>query len=227
MCKNGDCECECCYEDQTQACMLRLNEPAPNFEAQTTQGVLRLSDYKDSWLIFFSHPADFTPVCTTELLAFTEIYPELEKRGVEVLALSVESIYAHIAWVRSIEEKMGIKIPFPLIADLDKNIATQYGMIMPGENKSETARCVFIIDPQGILRLTMYYPKSIGRNINEIIRILDALQTSDKFQVATPANWVAGEKVIIPPATTLEAAEMHLSEGHECVDWYLCKKNLD
>jgi len=127
----------------------RLNEPAPDFEAVTTHGVLRLSDYRDSWLILFSHPADFTPVCTTEFIAFTEIYPELQKRGVELLGLSIDSVYSHIAWTRNIEEKMGVKIPFPIIADLDKKVATLYGMIQPGESKTETVRAVLSSIPKG------------------------------------------------------------------------------
>jgi len=205
----------------------RLNEPAPEFEAVTTHGVLRLSDYRDSWLILFSHPADFTPVCTTEFIAFTEIYPELQKRGVELLGLSIDSVYSHIAWTRNIEEKMGVKIPFPIIADLDKKVATLYGMIQPGESKTETVRAVFIIDPKGILRAMIYYPLSTGRNMDEILRLIDALQTSDNYQVATPANWRPGDKVIVPPPTTVEMAEERLKAGYECVDWYLCKKALD
>ncbi len=205
----------------------RLNEPAPDFEAVTTHGVLRLSDYRDSWLILFSHPADFTPVCTTEFIAFTEIYPELQKRGVELLGLSIDSVYSHIAWTRNIEEKMGVKIPFPIIADLDKKVATLYGMIQPGESKTETVRAVFIIDPKGILRAMIYYPLSTGRNMDEILRLIDALQTSDNYQVATPANWRPGDKVIVPPPTTVEMVEERLKAGYECVDWYLCKKALD
>ncbi|PWH19352.1 MAG: peroxiredoxin [Anaerolineae bacterium] len=204
----------------------RLNEPAPDFEAVTTHGTIRLSDFRDSWLILFSHPADFTPVCTTEFLAFTEIYPELQKRGVELLGLSIDSVYSHIAWTRNIEEKMGVKIPFPIIADLDKKVATLYGMIQPGESKTETVRAVFIIDPKGILRAMIYYPLSTGRNMDEILRLIDALQTSDQYQVATPANWRPGDKVIVPPPTTTEMAEERLKAGYECVDWYLCKKTL-
>ncbi len=205
----------------------RLNEPAPEFEAVTTHGTIRLSDYRDSWLILFSHPADFTPVCTTEFLAFTEIYPELQKRGVELLGLSIDSVYSHIAWTRNIEEKLGVKIPFPIIADLNKEVATLYGMIQPGASKTETVRAVFIIDPKGILRAMIYYPLTTGRNMDEILRLIDALQTSDKHQVATPANWRPGDKVIVPPPTTAEMAEERVKAGYECVDWYLCKKSLE
>jgi peroxiredoxin (alkyl hydroperoxide reductase subunit C) len=160
-------------------------------------------------------------------MAFTEIYPELQKRGVELLGLSIDSVYSHIAWTRNIEEKMGVKIPFPIIADLDKKVATLYGMIQPGESKTETVRAVFIIDPKGILRAMIYYPLSTGRNMDEILRLIDALQTSDNYQVATPANWRPGDKVIVPPPTTVEMAEERLKAGYECVDWYLCKKALD
>lgn len=204
----------------------RLNEPAPEFEAVTTHGVIRLSDFRGRWVILFSHPADFTPVCTTEFIAFAEIYPELQKRGVDLLGLSIDSVYSHIAWIRNIKEKMGIDIPFPIIADLNKEVATLYGMIMPGESKTETTRCVFIIDPNGILRAMIYYPLTTGRNTHEILRLIDALQTTDKYGVATPANWQPGDKVIVPPPTTVEMAEERMGAGYECTDWYLCKKEL-
>lgn len=211
----------------TTTSLPRLNEPAPAFEAVTTHGVIRLSDYEGSWLILFSHPADFTPVCTTEFIAFAEIYPELQKRGVELLGLSIDSVYSHIAWLRNIEEKMGVKIPFPIIADLDKKVATLYGMIQPGESSTETSRCVFIIDPKGILRAMIYYPLSLGRNMQEILRVIDGLQTADKYQVAIPANWHPGDKVIVPPPKTMEMAEERVAAGYECVDWYLCRKTLE
>lgn len=204
----------------------RLNEPAPEFEAVTTHGVIRLSDYRGRWLILFSHPADFTPVCTTEFIAFAEIYPELQKRGVDLLGLSIDSVYSHIAWIRNIKEKMGVEIPFPIIADLNKEVATLYGMIMPGESKTETSRCVFVIDPNGILRAMIYYPLTTGRNMHEILRLIDALQTTDAHKVATPANWKPGDQVIVPPPTTLEMAEERVKAGYECIDWYLCKKEL-
>jgi len=204
----------------------RLNEPAPEFEAVTTHGVVHLSDFRDSWLVLFSHPADFTPVCTTEFVAFAEIYPELQKRKVELLGLSIDSVYSHIAWMRNIEERMKVKIPFPIIADLNKEVATLYGMIMPGESKTETSRCVFIIDPKGILRAMIYYPMALGRNMQEILRVIDGLQTADTHGVAVPANWKKGDKVIVPAPKTMEMAEERVGQGYECVDWYLCKKSL-
>lgn len=204
----------------------RLGEPAPSFESTTTHGVLKLEDFKGNWLILFSHPADFTPVCTTEFIAFAEIYPELQKRGVELLGLSVDSVSSHIAWVRNVEEKTGVKIPFPIIADLNKEVSLAYGMIHPGQSKTETVRCVFIIDPKQIIRTVLYYPLTTGRNMQEILRIIDALQMADEHHVATPANWKPGEKVVVPPPNTQEGAEERVKEGYECVDWYLCRKKI-
>ena len=204
----------------------KLGEKAPDFEAVTTQGTLRLSDFKGAWLVLFSHPADFTPVCTTEFISFSEIFDELKKRNTQLLGLSVDSTSSHIAWIRNIEEKMGVKIPFPIIADLDKKVGTLYGMIHPGQSKTEAVRCVFVIDPEGIVRAMIYYPLTTGRNMSEILRLLDALQTADKHKVATPANWKPGEPVIVPPPKTQEEAEERLKQGYDCKDWYFCKKKL-
>ena len=205
----------------------RLGEPAPPFEAVTTFGTLRLSDFAGQWLILFSHPADFTPVCTTEFIAFAKIHPQLREMNCELLGLSIDSVYSHIAWVRNIEEKFGVKITFPVIADIDRKVAQLYGMIMTGESKTETSRCVFIIDDKQILRAMIYYPLSLGRNMDEIIRVIQALQTTDKEGVATPANWLPGDKVIIPPANTQELAEVRTHDNTiECVDWYFCQKKL-
>jgi len=206
--------------------MPRLGEKAPEFEAVTTHGKLKLSDFKGSWLIMFSHPADFTPVCTTEFIGFANIFDELQKRGVQLLGLSVDSVTAHIAWIRNVEEKFGVKIPFPVIADLDKNVSQLYGMIMPGESKTETSRCVFVIDPNGTTRAMIYYPLTTGRNMDEILRLISALQTTDEHHVATPANWRPGDDVIVPPPNTQEAAEERLKAGYDCKDWYFCKKKL-
>ena len=211
----------------TGARLPRLNEPAPAFEAVTTHGTIRLADYEGSWLILFSHPADFTPVCTTEFAAFADIAPQLRERGAELLGLSIDSVYSHLAWVRNIEEKLGVQISFPVIADLDRKVATAYGMVMPGESSTETSRCVFFIDPKSVLRAMIYYPLSLGRNMSEILRVIDALQTADRHGVATPANWKPGDKVIVPAPKTQEAMAQRMKEGLECVDWYLCKKSLD
>jgi len=215
-------------EEQMQPCvsMPRLGEKAPDFEANTTFGMLKLSDFKGSWVVMFSHPADFTPVCTTEFMGFAKIQPELKKRGVELLGLSVDSITSHIAWARNIEEKTGVKINFPIIADLNKEVSALFGMVHPGQSKTETVRAVFIIDPNQIIRLILYYPLSTGRNMDEILRVIDALQTADANKCATPANWRPGEMVIVPPPQTQEMAEDRLKQGYECVDWYFCKRKL-
>ena len=205
----------------------RLGSPAPQFEAVTTLGTLKLEDFRGSWLVMFSHPADFTPVCTTEFVAFAKIHAKLKELNCELMGLSIDSVYSHIAWVRNIEEKLGQKITFPVIADLDRKVATLYGMIMPGESKTETSRCVFIIDDKQVLRAMIYYPLTTGRNLDEILRVVQALQTSDKNGVATPANWRPGDKVIVPPANTQELAEQRTKDASlECKDWYFCMKEL-
>ena len=205
----------------------RLGEPAPQFEAVTTFGTLKLEDFKGSWLILFSHPADFTPVCTTEFIGFAEIHDQLRQMNCELLGLSIDSVYSHIAWARNVEEKLGQKITFPIIADLNKEVASLYGMVMPGESKTETSRCVFVIDDKQIIRAMIYYPLSTGRNMDEILRLIQALQTTDEHGVATPANWRPGDKVIVPPPNTQEKAEERVKEpGMDCKDWYFCKKEL-
>jgi len=205
----------------------RLGAPAPQFEAVTTLGTLKLEDFKGSWLVLFSHPADFTPVCTTEFAAFAKIHPKLRELNCELMGLSIDSVYSHIAWMRNIEEKLGQKITFPVIADLDRKVATLYGMVMPGESKTETSRCVFIIDDKQVLRAMIYYPLTTGRNMDEILRVIQALQTSDKHGVATPANWRPGDKVIVPPANNLELAEQRTKDPNlECKDWYFCLKEI-
>ena len=203
-----------------------LGQKAPDFEAVTTQGTLRLSDFQGTWLVLFSHPADFTPVCTTEFIAFSEIYEELKKRNTELLGLSVDSVSSHIAWIRNVEEKMGVTIPFPIIADLNKDVANKFGMIHPEQSKTETVRCVFVIDPESKIRAMLYYPLTTGRNMREILRLIDALQTTDQHKVATPANWRPGDPVVVPPPTTAEGAVERMKEGYECKDWYLCTKKL-
>ena len=210
----------------TPAALPRLGEPAPHFDAETTHGQLTLADYKGSWLVLFSHPADFTPVCTTEFIGFAGIADDLAQRNVKLLGLSIDSTYSHIAWVRAIKEKFGVDIPFPIIADLNKEVATAYGMMMPGESATETSRAVFVIDDQGVVRAMIYYPLTTGRNMDEIVRLIDALQTHDKHQVATPADWRPGDKVIVPPPKTAREAEARMQEGYECTDWFFCKKAL-
>ncbi len=205
----------------------RIGEMAPDFEAETTFGVLRLKDFRGFWLVFFSHPADFTPVCTTEFVEFAKNAKRLREMNCELLGLSIDSIFSHIEWTRNIEKKFGVQIGFPIVADMNASVASLYGMILPGDSTTETSRCVFVIDPNGKIRATIYYPLTTGRNVDEIVRLVQALQTSDKHAVATPANWRPGDKVIVPPPRSLEAAAERLEEGYECVDWYFCKKDLE
>jgi peroxiredoxin (alkyl hydroperoxide reductase subunit C) len=204
----------------------RMNEPAPAFEARTTHGVKKLSDYKGKWLVLFSHPADFTPVCTTEFIAFAKYYPEFQKLNCELLGLSIDSYYSHVAWVRNIKEKFGVEIPFPIIEDLSMKVANDYGMIHPGAADTSAVRATFIIDDKGILRAMVYYPMTNGSSIPEFVRLVTALQTSEKNKVATPAGWQPGEKVIVPPPQDTDAAEKRMGEGYECTDWYFCTKTL-
>jgi len=206
--------------------MPQLNAAAPDFEARTTHGVRKLSDYAGKWLVLFSHPADFTPVCTTEFMAFAKAYPEFQKLNCELLGLSIDSYYAHIAWVRNIKEKFGVDIPFPIIEDLKMDVARAYGMIHPGAADTSAVRATFVIDDKGILRAMVYYPMTNGRSIPEFVRLVSALQTSDANRVATPEGWQPGDKVIVPPPQTAEAAEARKDEGYEYVDWYFSKKTL-
>jgi peroxiredoxin (alkyl hydroperoxide reductase subunit C) len=203
-----------------------IGDPAPQFEAVTTHGVKKLSDYKGSWLVLFSHPADFTPVCTTEFVAFAKIYPELQKRNTELLGLSIDSVHSHIAWARTIEEKFGVKIPFPIIEDLKQEVSGKYGMVHPGQSGTAAVRCVFVIDPKQIVRAIIYYPLSTGRNMDEILRLIDSLQTVDEHKIATPADWRPGDEVIVPAPGTQAGAEERLNEGYRCVDWFLCYKKV-
>jgi peroxiredoxin 2/4 len=203
-----------------------IGEPAPEFEAETTHGPIKLADLKGKWVVLFSHPADFTPVCTTEFLAFASIYDELKTLNVQLVGLSVDSISAHLAWVHAIREKMGVQIPFPIIADLNMKIAHRYGMIHPGQSSTATVRCVFFIDDKGIMRAMIYYPLQNGRFMPEILRLIRALQTTDTYKVSTPANWQPGDKVVVPPPKTAAEMEKRPAEGYECKDWYLCFKKI-
>ncbi len=204
----------------------RLNEPAPAFEAKTTHGMRKLSDYREKWLVLFSHPADFTPVCTTEFIGFAKAYPEFQKLNCELLGLSIDSTHAHIAWVRNIKENFDVDIPFPIIEDLSMRVAHAYGMIQPGASDTSAVRSTFIIDDKGILRAMIYYPMSNGRSIPEFVRLVTAMQTSDKHSVATPEGWQPGDNVIVPPPMTTQAADERSKEGYEYTDWYFSKKAL-
>lgn len=214
-------------ENETaQPQMPQLNKPAPAFEAKTTAGVKNLEDYKGRWLVLFSHPADFTPVCTTEFMAFAKAHDKFQALNCDLLGLSIDSNFAHIAWVRNIKEKFGVEIPFPVIEDLSMKVAGAYGMIQPGASDTSAVRATFFIDPEGVLRAMVYYPMSNGRSVDEFLRLLEALQTSDANGVATPENWHKGDKVIVPPPATAEAAEKRAGEGYDYVDWYFSKKDL-
>lgn len=204
----------------------RLNEPAPNFDALTTDGRKTLADYKGKWLILFSHPADFTPVCTTEFMAFANRADDFAALDTELLGLSIDSHYAHIAWMRSIKESFGVEIPFPIIADLDMKVAQAFGMIQPGASDTQAVRATFIIDPEGILRAMVYYPMSNGRSVDEFVRLVKALQTSDAQKIATPENWQPGQDVIVPPPQTAEGAENRISEGFDTKAWYFSTRSL-
>ena len=207
--------------------MPRLNARAPEFKAPTTDGVKSLDSYKGKWLVLFSHPADFTPVCTTEFIAFAKMAPEFNKRNCELLGLSIDSTHSHIAWMRNIKEKFGVEIPFPIIADLKMDVAQAYGMIHPGAADTSAVRATFLIDPNGVLRAMVYYPMSNGRSIPEFLRLLDALQTSDEHGVATPEGWKPGDRVIVPPAATAAEAEQRVNSGqYDCTDFYFCTKEL-
>ncbi len=218
-------------ETQTQStapAFLQLNGPVPDFEAKTTHGVIKLSEWnKDKWVVLFSHPADFTPVCSTEFMAFAQLSDEFAKRNVALLGNSIDSVYSHIAWVRSIKDNFGIEIDFPIIADLDMKVATKFGMIHEASSDTAAVRAVFVIDSERKLRAMIYYPLNVGRNMDEILRLVDALQTADKSDVACPANWKPGEKVIVPPPATTEEAEKRVNEkGYDVTDWYFSKRSL-
>ncbi len=217
---------DCCSGAAPAATLPGLGQPAPDFLADSTHGPLRLSDYRGRWVVMFSHPADFTPVCTTEFMAFAEIADELKSLNSELIGLSVDSVSAHLAWVRAIKEKMGVEIPFPIIADLEMKVAKVYGMIQPGQSSTAAVRAVFFIDDKGILRGMFYYPLTNGRYMPEIVRLLKAFQTTDAHGVATPANWQPGDKVVVPAPKTVAEMAARDKAGLECRDWYLCFKSL-
>lgn len=207
---------------------LELGGPVPDFSAETTHGPLKLSEWnRDKWVVLFSHPADFTPVCTTEFMAFAKLQDELAKRHVALLGNSIDSVYSHIAWVRSIKTNWGVDIGFPIIADLDMNVARLYGMLHEPSAKTAAVRAMFFIDPERKLRAMIYYPLNVGRNFDEVLRVIDALQTAEEHGVACPADWRPGEPVIIPPPNTVEAAAKRSSaKDLDVTDWYFAKKTL-
>ena len=213
-------------EQEAVVSLPRLNEPAPDFNANTTHGMIKLSDLKGKWVVLFSHPADFTPVCTTEFLGFAERYDKFEALNTQVIGLSIDSIYSHLAWVKSIKDNFDVEVPFPIIDDLSMKVAKAYGMIHPGASDTSAVRAVFVIDAEGILRAMVYYPLTNGRSIDEILRIVESLQTSQKHGCATPENWHPGEKVIVPPPLTQADQAKRKDEGYDYTDWYFSKKEL-
>lgn len=209
----------------------RIMEPAPDFEAKSTQGIIRLSDYtsRGKWVLLFSHPADFTPVCSTEFIEFARTYDAFDKINVQLIGVSIDSVYSHIAWVRDLEQISGIPVKFPVIADLDQKVSAAYGLMHESASDTATIRAVFAIDPKGNVRALIYYPMQIGRNIDEIFRVFQALQTADANNVSCPANWHPGDPVIVPAPATVEDAAKRVSgigNGLEVTAWYLSKKDL-
>ena len=223
-------------QNQQVISLPRIGDKAPEFIATTTQGEINFpADYKGEWVILFSHPADFTPVCTSEFITFAHLESKFEKANCKLIGLSIDGLYSHIAWLRTIKEKIAfngmknIEVKFPLIEDITMEIAKKYGMIQPGESKTQAVRAVFFIDPKGVVRALIYYPLSLGRNFDEIYRALIAMQTSDKFSVATPADWTPGKDVIVSPASSCGVAEERMMTTDElhCEDWFFCTKKLD
>lgn len=210
-----------------------IGDPAPHFQAVTTQGEMNFpEDFKGKWVILFSHPADFTPVCTTEFMTFAKMQDEFEALNTKLVGLSVDALHSHIAWLRRIREMtwkdiQNPEVKFPLIVDITMNVAKKYGMIQPNQSSTAAVRAVFVVDPKGIIRTILYYPLSTGRNFDEIKRIIQALQKADKDGVATPADWRPGDDVIVPAPGTVEGAEKRSAEkvdGQYCLDWFLCFK---
>lgn len=211
-----------------------IGDKAPSFEAESTQGTIKFpDDYKGKWVIFFSHPADFTPVCTTEFMTFASMEEEFKSSNTELLGLSIDSTYSHIAWLRTIKEKIKYKgmedleINFPVISDLTMDVARKFGMLQPSASTTQAVRAVFIIDPKAVVRAILYYPLSNGRNMDEIKRLVIAMQHSDKYNIATPANWQLGDDVIVPPPGSCGTAKERVDKAgddYECLDWFICLK---
>ena len=211
-----------------------IGDPAPSFKAVTTMGPMNFpEDYKGKWVILFSHPADFTPVCTTEFMTFASMQEEFRALNTELIGLSIDSIYAHIAWLRTIKEKIeykgmkGVEVNFPIIADLTMEVAKAFGMLQPGASNTQAVRAVFVIDPNAVVRAILYYPLSNGRNMQEIKRLLIAMQHSDEHKIATPANWELGDDVIVPPPGSCGMAKERMENPDpdvRCLDWFLCLK---
>ncbi len=222
--------------NQIQFTMPRIGDASPEFQAVTTQGTINFpGDYKGNWVILFSHPADFTPVCTSEFMTFASLEEKFAEVNCKLVGLSVDGLYSHIAWLRTIKEKIeykgmkDVEVKFPLIEDITMEIARKFGMIQPGESSTKAVRAVFFIDPKGIIRAIIYYPLSLGRNFDEIYRALIAMQAADAFSIATPADWQPGDDVIVPTAGSCGIAKerMENKEDMHCYDWFFCTKKID
>jgi peroxiredoxin (alkyl hydroperoxide reductase subunit C) len=207
----------------TAMTMPRINEPAPQFTAPSTHGEISLRDFKGKWVVLFSHPADFTPVCTTEFVAFAKLTDEFAAIDTQLIGLSIDSVYSHIAWTRTIEQHFGVAVKFPVIADLSMSVSTKYGMIHPGASSTAAVRAVFVIDPEQNIRAMIYYPLTTGRVIGEVLRLVKALQLNSKHGLATPESWQPGDKCIVPPPTTAADADKRVKSQYEVTDWWFSK----
>ncbi len=222
-------------DQETVISMPRIGDKAPEFKAVTTQGNINFpSDYSGSWTILFSHPADFTPVCTSEFMTFATMEDKFAKANCKLVGLSIDGLYSHIAWLRTIKDKIeykgmkDVEVKFPLIEDITMEVAKKYGMIQPNEDTTKAVRAVFFIDPKGIIRAIIYYPLSLGRNFDELYRVIIALQAADEFDIATPADWEAGDDVIVGPAGSCGTASDRMEDTNlDCKDWFFCTKKLD
>lgn len=223
-------------ETEKSVSMPRIGDKAPAFKAVTTQGEINFPDqYAGSWVILFSHPADFTPVCTSEFMTFASMEADFTELNCKLIGVSVDGLYSHIAWLRTIKEKIeyngmkNVEVKFPLIEDITMDVSKKFGMIQPGESNTKAVRAVFFIDPKGVIRTIIYYPLSLGRNFKEIYRVLVALQTADAFSIATPADWQLGADVIVPTAGSCGVAKerMESKDDIKCYDWFFCTKKLD
>ena len=221
--------------ENTQVNMPRIGDKAPSFKAVTTQGEINFPEqYAGKWVILFSHPADFTPVCTSEFMTFATMEDKFSELNCQLVGLSVDGLYSHIAWLRTIKDKIeykgmkNVEVKFPLIEDITMEVAKKYGMMQPGESSTKAVRAVFVIDPKGVIRTIIYYPLSMGRNFDELLRALQALQTADSFGVATPADWRPGDDVIVPPAGSCGTAKdrMEGKEDMKCYDWFFCTRPI-
>ena len=223
--------------EEKAATMPRIGDKAPSFKAVTTQGEIQFPEqFAGSWVILFSHPADFTPVCTSEFMTFARLEQKFADLDCKLVGLSVDGLYSHIAWLRTIKDKIEyrgmkeVEVKFPLIEDITMEVAHRYGMIQPGESSTKAVRAVFVVDPKGIIRAIIYYPLSLGRNFDELYRVVVALKTADAFSVATPADWQPGDDVIVPTAGSCGVAKDRMEgkqEGVTCVDWFFCTKKIE